>query len=634
MSSFSQLKSLPEVWSYTARHYGDSLALHDPHSKPEIKLTYHQLWEKIQQFAAGLQVLGIKPEDKISIFADNSPRWFIADQGTMTAGCANVVRSSQAEQQELLYIYHDSDSVGLIVENHKTLDKLAPHFNESPPQFVIFLSDEIPPENTTYKVLNFKQVLEIGDSITLQPIPKNPQDLATLIYTSGTTGQPKGAMLSHYNLLHQITALEVILPLTPHSKALSILPSWHAYERTCEYYILAHGCTLVYTNLRSLKKDLQTQKPELMVGVPRLWESIYEGIQKSIREQSQNQQKLVSFFLNISEQYIIAKRISEGLSLDHAHASAGERTQAKIKASVLSPLHQLGEKLVYQKIRLATGGNIKFLVSGGGSLARHLDTFFEIIGIPVLVGYGLTETSPVVTVRQPNHNLRGSSGRPIDSTTIAIVHPETRKPLPPWEKGLVLIKGSPVMQGYYKKESATAKAIDSEGWFDSGDLGYLTPDGDLVLTGRSKDTIVLSNGENIEPQPIEDACLRSPYIDQIMLVGQDQRILGALIVPNLDALQGWITAQNMAITLPEANCSPDSPLVQQINQNNSIQGLFRQELTREVQNRPGYRADDRIGSFYLLFEPFSQENGMMTQTLKIKRPVVTEQYQSVIDALF
>lgn len=188
------------------------------------------------------------------------------------------------------------------------------------------------------------------------------------------------------------------------------------------------------------------------------------------------------------------------------------------------------------------------------------------------------------------------------------------------------------MQGYYNNPEATAKAIDSEGWFDSGDLGLVTADNDLVLTGRAKDTIVLTNGENIEPQPIEDACVRSAYIDQIMLVGQDRRSLGALIVPNVEALQKWAEEQNLYLHLPESTPSPDKQEI--ALESKAVQDLFRQELNREVQNRPGYRPDDRIGVFKLILEPFSMENGMMTQTLKVKRPVVMERYHDIINGMF
>ncbi len=230
-------------------------------------------------------------------------------------------------------------------------------------------------------------------------------------------------------------------------------------------------------------------------------------------------------------------------------------------------------------------------------------------------------------------NLRYSAGQPIPGTEAKIVDLETRKELPIGQTGLVLLRGPQVMQGYYQNPEATAKAIDAEGWFDSGDLGWLTEQKDLVLTGRAKDTIVLTNGENIEPQPIEDACLRSTYIDQIMLVGQDQKCLGALIVPNLEALEKWATSQNLQLFVENDNIAESNG--QNINlESKIIQDLFRQELAREVQNRPGYRPDDRIGPFKIILEPFSQENGMMTQTLKIRRHVVMERYRDIINAMF
>ena len=290
-------------------------------------------------------------------------------------------------------------------------------------------------------------------------------------------------------------------------------------------------------------------------------------------------------------------------------------------------------KYTTQKVRAAVGNEVKSFFSGGGSLAKHLDDFYEIVGIPILVGYGLTETSPVTNARKLNRNFRKTSGQPLPETEIKIVDPTTKETLPPGETGLVLIRGPQVMQGYYKKPEATAKAIDSEGWFDSGDLGWVTPANDLVLTGRAKDTIVLTNGENIEPQPIEDACVRSKYIDQMMLVGQDQRSLGALIVPNLEALQQWVNDQKLDLNLPSPDAN-ESELANSDLDNQAIQSLFRQELNREVKNRPGYRPDDRIGTFKLILEPFSIDNGMMTQTMKIKRPVITEHYQQLIETLF
>ena len=635
---YSQIQSLPEIWSIAAQKFPNVVALKSPHAKPEVVLTYSQLNQQIQQFAAGLQALGITPEldsegipSRIALVADNSPRWMIADQGIMTAGAANVVRSAQAEREELLFILAESGSIALVVEDLKTLAKIRDRFDSLPIQFVVLLSDEDSADETL-KVVNFAQLMAVGANSTLQPLTHNRDTLATLMYTSGTSGKPKGVMLTHGNLLHQVTSCGAVIPTPPGTRVLSILPSWHAYERSVEYYLLSQGCTQIYTNLRNVKKDLKEFKPQLMVGVPRLWESIYEGVQKQFREQPESKQKLVKNLLALSQRYIDARRVAEGLSLENLNATSIERFKARIKATALLPAHKLADKLVYQKVREATGGQIQQVISGGGSLAKHLENFFEIVGVEVLVGYGLTETAPITNVRRPWHNLRGSSGLPMLETENKIVDPETRKPLPVGQRGLVLIRGPQVMKGYYKNPEATAKAIDSEGWFDSGDLGMITPDHNLVLTGRAKDTIVLTNGENIEPQPIEDACLRSVYIDQIMLVGQDQRSLDALIVPNLEALQQWATSQNLHLRLPNAATEQSRTNIDLDSK--EVQNLFRTELNREVQNRPGYRPDDRIGTFKLILEPFSVENGMMTQTLKIRKPVVTEHYRDIINGMF
>lgn len=633
------VQALPEIWSLAAQRFGSAIALHAPHLKPPVKLTFTQLAEQMRQCASGLQFLGIQPSDRICLFADNSPRWLVADQGMMLAGAVNAVRSSQADPDELYFLLENSGSIALFVEDIATFNKLRDRLPSLPLRFVVLISDETPPTLENIKVLNFTQLMEAGANHGFQPVSRNSDELATLIYTSGTTGKPKGAMLTHGNLLHQVNTLGAVVQPRLGDRILSILPTWHAYERSAEYFLLSQGCTQVYTSIRTVKKDLAEYKPQFMVSVPRIWESIYEGVQKQFREQPEKKQKLINFFLNVSDRYIHARRIWNNLELLHRNPSLPERLLAGLQVILLAPLHALGEKLVYNKVRQgATGGEFRQAISGGGSLARHIDDFFEIMGIEVLVGYGLTETSPVTNARRPWRNLRGSAGQPIPGTEIQIVDQESRNPLPVGDRGLVLIRGPQVMQGYYNNPEATRKAIDANGWFDSGDLGWVTEQGDLVLTGRAKDTIVLTNGENIEPQPIEDACLRSAYVDQIMLVGQDQKSLGALIVPNLDALEKWANTQGYSLELPGPTSLPHTPTpaAQQPLPLDSkqIQDLLRKELNREVQNRPGYRADDRIGPFRLLLEPFSIENGLLTQTLKVRRNVVMDRYQGMINEMF
>ena len=621
---YSQVHSVADIWPIVADRFPSQIALDDPHGTPQLTLTYGQLLQQINQFAAGLQTLGIQPQDKIALFSDNQPRWLVADQGIMTAGAVDAVRGSQADKDELAYILEHSDSVALVVQDQATLDKIADCLGDKNLRFIVLLSDETPQLETTAKLFNFSQLMELGSGAELKPVDRDRTNLATLMYTSGTSGRPKGVMLSQANLLSQISgACSVVYP-APGSKVMSILPIWHCYERTFEYFTLSQGVHQIYTNIRHVKKDFKAYKPNYMVGVPRLWESIYEGVQKQFREQPESKQKLINFFLHQSQRYINAKRISENLSLDY-QPSAFDRAMASAQCAVLLPFHKLGDTIVYKKVREATGGNVNFVVSGGGSIADHLEDFYEIIGVDILGGYGLTETSPITHVRRPWQNLRGADGQPLPGTETRIVDLDTRQDLPQGKQGLVLIRGPQVMQGYYKNPEATTKAIDPDGWFDTGDLGKITANGDLIITGRAKDTIVLTNGENIEPQPIENACARSKYVDQIMLVGQDQKVLGALIVPNLEALSQWATPQG--ITIDETN--PAASL-----NDSKIQTLFKQELTREVKARPGYRPDERIGPFTLLSDPFSMENGMLTQTMKVKRPVVTQRYQDVINGLF
>ncbi len=620
---YSHVQSVADIWPIVAEQYPNQIALEDPHGT-QLTLTYGELAQQIQQFAASLQTLGIQPQDKIALFSDNQPRWLVADQGIMTAGAVDAVRGSQADRDELAFILDNSDAVAMIVQDQATLTKLADCIGDKNLQFIGLLSDEIPQLETPVKLLNFNQLMALGDGVAVKSVERDRTNLATLMYTSGTSGRPKGVMLSQGNLLSQIAGACSVVHPGPGEKVMSILPIWHCYERTFEYFTLSQGVHQIYTTIRYVKKDLKAYKPNYMVGVPRLWESIYEGVQKQFREQPKSKQKLINFFLHQSERYIAAKRIANNLSIDQT-PNAFDRIMASTQCAVLWPFHKLGDTIVYKKVREATGGDINFVVSGGGSIADHLEDFYEIISVDILGGYGLTETSPITHVRRPWQNLRGADGQPLPGTETRIVDLDNRQDVPQGQQGLVLIRGPQVMQGYYKNPDATTKAIDPDGWFDTGDLGKITANGDLIITGRAKDTIVLTNGENIEPQPVENACARSKYIDQIMLVGQDQKVLGALIVPNLEALNQW--ASDQSITINEIN--PAEAL-----NDPKVETLFKQELAREVKARPGYRPDERIGPFTLLSEPFSVENGMLTQTLKIKRPVVTRNYQAVIDRLF
>ena len=541
------MNQLPQVWAKAAEQFDDIPALIDPHAEPEVRITYRQLWDSIQQFASGLQAFGVQPKTHVALFSENQPRWFIADQGLMAAGAIDVVRSSQAERDELLYILQNSDATALIVENQETLEKLKDGLGELPIELVILLCGEAPSMDSQLRIIDFDQVMAQGAKHPLQSVDQPADDLATLLYTSGTTGKPKGVMLTHGNLMHQVNTLGSIIQPNPGDRLLSILPTWHIYERTGEYFTLSQGMTLIYTNLRHFKQDLKTYQPQYFVSVPRLLEAIQGGIDKLIGQQSANRQRLAKAAFSLSRRYVEERRIVNGLSLNHPSPSRGLKLWQRAQILALAPAHWLADRLVYRNIRAGIGGKFKQIINGGGSLSMELDLFFEIIDVEVIVGYGLTETSPVLTARRPWHNLRGSAGKPIPGTEIRIVEPETRRTQSQGKQGSVLARGPQIMAGYYKRPEATQKAIDDEGWFDTEDLGWITAQEDLILTGRVKDTIVLSNGENVEPEPIEAACSRSLYIDQILVVGQNQKSLGALIVPDIEALQTWAEDQQVPL---------------------------------------------------------------------------------------
>lgn len=617
--------TLLSIWEVLAERYPQVTALLDPHSDPKVELSYGELFDRIRAFAGGLQSLGIQPGDRVAIFADNCPRWLMADLGSMFMGAVNVPRSGVADPQELAFILRHTGCTALIAENLKTLQRVQDTVSELCIDKLILLSDEVPPGGINY--LAFEQLFARGREHGFTPPALKRSDLATIIHTSGTSGNPKGVMLTHGNLMHQVESAEVVVQPRPGHRVLTILPTWHSYERSCEYFLLSRGCTLIYTDPRHLKKDLKQYPPHFLIAVPRIWESLYEGITKQFQEKSPLMQKLIQFCLRISEGYVMARRIARGHSILHLDASALDKLGSRLQQILLTPLHWLADRLVYAKVRQAIGSDFQHAISGGGSLPAYLDMFYEIVGISILNGYGLTETSPILAARRPDLNVRGTVGPPLPQTELKVVDPETGLTQSQGQRGLILGRGPQVMQGYYNNPEATDQVLSLDGWFNTGDLGWLTPDGQLVITGRAKDTIVLLNGENIEPQPLEDVCSQSPYIQQIVMVGQDQKQLGALIYPHLDALKQWATDQGIPVG---SGAEADAILLA----SGQVRDLIKAELRQRIRQRPGYRPDDQVGEFRFLPEPLSIENGLMTQTLKIRRLQVTDRYHTLIAEMF
>jgi len=618
----SQTDSFWNLWNDWSQKYSDKIALKDDYNN--IKYTYSSLFEHIKMFAAGLNHLGVKKGDHVALFSENCAKWMVVDQALFLNGAVDVVRGSLAPVDELVYIYKHSDSTVLIAETSNIIQNVSKNLEGTDIKFAVYLFDDTLQSHLfDFPVYSFEEVLEIGSKRKFKNIEIDNDSPATIIYSSGTTGEPKGIVLSYENLLSQIRNFHPVIGLKTGKRALSILPIWHAYERTCEYYLLSCGTKIVYTNVRNFKKDIKKYQPHYIVSVPRLWEALYDGIMSEVNKQPYYKKKMFEFFLDISKRYKKSLRVLNRTCINRQNPSYPELLIEMVNVILLSSVHNFADKLLYRKLRRAISKSFIKGISGGGALARHLDDFFEAIGLDIVVGYGLTETSPVLTCRTDNNNKMYSAGQPIPGTEIKIVDPETKKRLGKNQKGLVLVRGPQVMLEYYKDEEATNAAIDRQGWFNTGDLGWLSNDNTLVLTGRYKDTIVLSNGENIEPAGIEEACLLSPYVRQIVLVGQDKAALGALITPNVEAIKEWARNKN------QENISP-----QKVISDKDFQRFLHKDLQNRVLSRPNFRPFEQIARIKILNEEFSVENGLMTPTAKIRKNKVLEKYSDVIEEMF
>ncbi|XP_042050787.1 probable acyl-activating enzyme 16, chloroplastic [Salvia splendens] len=645
----NEWKTVPDIWRTCAEKFGDRVALMDHYHDPPTNMTYKQLEQEILNFCEGLRVIGLKAEEKLALFADNSCRWLVSDQGIMATGAINVVRGTRSSVEELLQIYNHSDSVALVVDTPELYKRISEAFrSRATVRFIILLwgektniISEAAPEVPIY---TYQEIIDMGCQsrealrhsgdarikFTYETIRSD--DIATLIYTSGTTGNPKGVILTHNNLLHQIGSFWDILPAVPGDRFLSMLPPWHAYERAAEYFIFTLGIEQVYTTVKNLKDDLYRYQPHYVISVPLVYETLYSAIQKQIRTSSVVRKVVALLFLKISFTYMEARRIYEGKCLTRnleqpSHVSAVfDWLWARIIALILWPLHTLAKKIVYSKIHSAIGIS-KAGISGGGSLPPHVDKFFEAIGVTVQNGYGLTEASPVVAARRPNCNVLGSIGHPLKQTEIEVFDPETDVILPNGSKGIVKVRGPQVMKGYYKNPSATKQAIDDDGWLNTGDIGWICPphsigrsrrsSGVIVLEGRAKDTIVLLTGENVEPAEIEEAAMRSNLIQQIVVIGQDRRRLGAIIVPNKEET----LSQAKKLAIVEADAVELSKM-QQIN-------LLHEELRKWTLD-----CSFQVGPILVVDDPFTIDSGLMTPTMKIRRDRVVSLYQEQIDNLY
>lgn len=633
------VQTIPQMLKEIALQYPDVAAQYGKDAQGNFHpVTYKQLLDTSYHFGGGLLSLGTTRGEHVGLLADNRKEWLQADMGIMGIGAVDVPRGCDATERELRFIFSMAECKTIVVENETQVLKVL-DFKESLPHLVRFISfDEVKEEvkekskAAGVEVLQFGEVLKIGDEYC----QKNPskleeefekgtsEDLACIIFTSGTTGEPKGVMLTHNNFLAQLEDLKERIYLYPGERALSVLPVWHAFERLCEYVVLCQAAAICYSKPIGsvMLPDFQKINPQMLPAVPRVFEAVYEGVYRTMRKTGGVVYALFRFFVGVAK---VHSRIHRHLFRQTARLKNDHLLLSWIVLFIpwllLYPLKALGGVIVFKKIRAKLGTSFRGGISGGGALPPQIDEFFWAIGVNLVEGYGLTETAPVVSVRPFRAPVFGTIGRPLKDVEVRIVDEEGNV-LPKCQKGTVQVKGPTVMKGYYKREDLTAKVIDKDGWFDTGDIGLITLGGELVLKGRIKDTIVLRGGENIEPLTIEMKLNNSRYIAQSMVVGQDQRFLGAIIVPSEEEIVGYAQEQQ----IPYEDYSG-------LLKTQEIRKLIDSEIQTAISAKNGFRLFEKISRFFILDKPF-----VVGETLSAKQEImrhkISEIYAKEIVELF
>jgi long-chain acyl-CoA synthetase len=632
--------SIPQLLQQTKSRYPDTPAQYIKDADGAFHpRSYARLYQEVLAFAAGLRDLGVAAGDHVGLISENRGEWLVSDLAILSLGAADVPRGNDSMPQELQYILEFSGCRTVLVENSVQLGKLASIVSDLStletvivldPEFKIDEADAALRETLASRRLStYPDVLERGRGILGTEGPGGieetiaaggPDDTATIIFTSGTTGRPKGVVLTHRNFLHQVGCIPTFVNLTPGDIWLAVLPVWHSFERIMQYIALGSGTALAYSKPvgKIMLNDFAAVRPQWMASVPRIWESVRSGVMKKARAEGGIKWALFRFFVAVGGMHKRQADLIKGRVPDFQQRSrARDFLVGLLPWLALSPLKALGNVVVFGKIKARLGGRFIAGVSGGGALPPAVDEFFGAAGILLLEGYGLTETAPVVAVRKQWRPVPGTVGNIVCKTECRI-RGEDGSVLPPGEQGVVFIRGPQVMQGYYERPDLTAEVLSEDGWFNTGDLGMLTHNNELKITGRAKDTIVLRGGENVEPLPIEQKLRESGLIDQAVVLGQDEKFLGALLLPNEEALQEALDADDelpRLITRPEAR------------------ETLEREIGELVSGKNGFRGFEQIVRFRLIAEQFEIGRELSAKQ-EVKRHVIRERYADPIAEMF
>ena len=610
-----------------------------------VRYTYSQVYQHIIELAYSLKKLGIKKGDRVGLMSDNRREWLITDFALLSLGACDVPRGCDSMGVEMRFILNFSECEVSFFENARQLQKILEKTDEVPllKKAVLFdHADEKTLEaakNAGIEVFYYSTLESEGTEVSkeewlaiekgMEEISKD--DVATIIFTSGTTGVPKGVQLTHDNYLAQCEVCRSALSLMQSGDLwLTVLPIWHSFERAFCYMVITLEGGFAYSKpiASVMLQDMQLVQPQWMNGVPRLWESIAQGIFREIKKQSALNRFIFEFALAYGKIYYKAKQLFFGMRCRYSwYPRVFDYLLGFIPFILLWPGYFLCEQLVFSRIREKFGGKFRAAISGGGALQPEIEEFFNVIGFKLLEGYGMTETAPVISVRNSKKPRLNNVGLVFPSFDVKIVAEKDgqiadKTPLKPGKKGLVLVRGRQIMKGYYKRDDLTEQIIDKDGWLNTGDLGMISCDNELKILGRAKDTIVLLGGENIEPGVIEKALNASQYIERSVVVGQDQKYVGALIIPD---------QSNVLLYAEENNILYDN--YENLLETNEIQNLFRSEIDSLVNAKTGFRTCERIFKFELLKKSFEQ-NKEINAKQELMRHKIAKLYKKEIAEIF
>jgi long-chain acyl-CoA synthetase len=560
-------------------------------------LSYAELLARVQALSVAFEELGIRPGDRIAILSENRPEWAIADYAALAARCTDVPIYPTLPARQAEYILRDSGAAAVLVSSQVQLDKVLEVRGRLPALRHVIAFD---PEARGADVLPLEVVYARGRAALAgrpdwraQALAAGPDDLATLIYTSGTTGDPKGVMLTHGNITSNVVACLEILPLGPQDECLSFLPLSHIFERQAGHYCMLQAGTVINyaESVDTVAADMVEVRPTIMVAVPRLYEKIYTRVLDAAAAGSPLKRRIFAWGKRQGEAYVTIRQ-------------AGRPVDPGLAAR-----RALADRLVFRKLRARTGGRLRYFCSGGAPLNPEIARFFFAAGLPILEGYGLTETSPVITVNRPGRERIGTVGEPIRGVEVRI-----------GADGEILTRGPHVMKGYHDKPEATAAALEPDGWFHTGDVGELSADGYLRITDRLKDLLVTAGGKNIAPQPIENMVKTSKFVANAVMLGDRRRFPIMLIVPNLEQLNAWTRHKGLAHGSPRELLELPEVLTK-----------MEREMRKVLRDLAQFEMPKKL---LLLERDFTIESGELTPSLKVKRRVVEEHYRERIEALY